>query len=246
MRHAPLQGAAEPQACSRGNTSGENFRGSGGPGVRGGYTGGMATEPAYLTPYHEAARVHGAGFDATLWANRNTQRIRFEVLAAMGDLAGRRVLDAGCSRGDLAAYLVEQGIDYARYVGLDAVPQVIDFATQRQLPRADFHLGDFVRQPRLLAQGDPQVIVFCGSLNTMRLDTAMAVLEAGWEATAQTLIFNFLSDRAAAEAPKQTGPAHRLNTLVLLDWALQRSDRVAFRQDYLPNGHDATIRLEKR
>lgn len=214
-----------------------------------GYHGSMSHDASYLTAYREAARAHGTAFDATLWASEQTQRLRFHVFAEMCDLRGKRILDAGCSRGDFAAWMVEHGIDYGAFIGVDAVCEMIDFAQTRNLPHAAFYCGDFVTHPELLtsggASGGPQVVVFSGSLNTMKLDTALGVLEAGWRAASHTLLFNFLSDRAAPEAPKQTGPAYRLNTMVLLDWALSLSDRVAFRQDYFPHGHDATIRMDK-
>lgn len=206
----------------------------------------MGSDPSYLTAYREAAREHGSEFAATLWASEATQQLRFKVFSEVCYLPGKRILDAGCSRGDFAAYMARREIDYERFIGVDAVCEVIDYAQTRNLPRADFYCGDFVARPRLLTTGQPQVVVFSGSLNTMALDTALGVLEAGWGAASQTLLFNFLSDRATDKAPKQTGPAHRLNTMVLLDWALGQSDRVAFRQDYFPHGHDATIRMDKR
>lgn len=206
----------------------------------------MSSDASYLSPYVEATRAHGTGFDATLWASEKSQRVRFKVFAEMCDLPGKRILDAGCSRGDFAAWMGEHHVDYAQFIGVDAVCEMIDYAQTRNLPRSRFFCGDFVTHPDLLREGDPQVVVFSGSLNTMKLDTALAVLEAGWQAAGRTLMFNFLSDRAAPQAPRQTGPAYRLNTMVLLDWALQLSDHVAFRQDYFAHGHDATIRMDKR
>lgn len=205
----------------------------------------MSGDPSYLSAYREAVHQHGCEFESTLWANEKTQRVRFDVFARMCPLAGRRILDAGCSRGDLAAYLIEKKIEYQRFIGLDAVGELIQFAQNRKLPRSEFHCGDFVTHPKLLTTGDPQVIIFSGSLNTMKLDTVMDVLDAAWQATRETLMFNFLSDCATEHAPRQTGPAYRLSTMVLLEWALDQSDHVAFRQDYFPHGHDATIRMDK-
>ena len=64
-------------------------------------------------------------------------------------------------------------------------------------------------------------------------------------ATGETLVFNFLSDRASQEAPQQTDPARRLPTLKLFDWALQQTPSVRLRQDYFRFGHDATIVMRK-
>jgi len=199
----------------------------------------------YLDPYHDAAQKHGSDFDVTLWASERTQRLRFKVFAEMVYLQGKRILDAGCSRGDFASYLLEHQIGYDRFIGVDGVPQVIDFANTRNLPRATFHAGDFVRDPKLLSIGQPQVIAISGTLNTMDLPTVLGLLDAAWDAAAQTLIFNFLPDTAGPGAPPQQDPAHRLPTMRLIDWALKKTWDVRYRQDYMPHGHDATIAMGK-
>jgi SAM-dependent methyltransferase len=161
-------------------------------------------------------------------------------------MTGRRVLDAGCSRGDLAAYLAERGIAYASYVGVDALPEVVAFAQSRGLPRCGFHCGDVLRDPALLALGQPEVICFSGTLNTMKSDAQVyRVLEAAWAATGRALLFNFLSDRAGAKAAPQHGDVRRFDTMRLLDWAFRHASQVAFRQDYFRHGHDATILMRK-
>ncbi|MGB0769096.1 MAG: class I SAM-dependent methyltransferase, partial [Phycisphaeraceae bacterium] len=161
----------------------------------------------YLEPYRDAHGDHGSDFRVTLWANERSQRLRFKVMTQMVFMPGKRVLDAGCSRGDFAAYLCEKDVAYASFVGVDAVEPVIDFAQSRGLPRASFVAGDFVADPSLLSVGSPQVVAISGSLNTMDDDTVMSLLDRAWRATSETLIFNFLSDRASADAPAQTDPA---------------------------------------
>ena len=200
---------------------------------------------AYLQPYREAQKSYGESFDVTLWASPESQRLRFAVMTRMADLAGKRVLDAGCSRGDFAAYLLEHGIEYRHFTGLDGLESVIDFATGRGLARSRFVTGDFVHDRSLLATDRPDVVTISGSLNTMDPATATQVLASAWSACGEALIFNFLSDRAGAKAPPQTDPAHRLPTLALFDWALQQTPLVRFGQDYFPHGHDATIAMFK-
>jgi SAM-dependent methyltransferase len=200
---------------------------------------------AYLNPYRQAQERLGADLGVTLWANQRSQQRRFAVIARMAMLQGRRILDAGCSRGDFAAYLNDSDIAYAHYVGIDGLDRVIQFAQERKLPNAEFHFGDFVQTPGLLSLGDPQVICLSGTLNTMQDYVVMHVLENAWEATSETLVFNFLSDRCAAAAPQQPGPARRLNTLNLIDWAFKKTWAVQFRHDYFKDGHDATILMRK-
>ncbi|MEM9420665.1 MAG: methyltransferase domain-containing protein, partial [Planctomycetota bacterium] len=132
---------------------------------------------AYLQPYLDAQRTHGTDFDVTLWARPETQRRRFDVFCQMLYLEGKTVLDAGCSRGDFAAYMLERGITYGTFIGVDGVPEVIEFANGRGLPNSRFLAGDFVKTPSLLATDSPQIVTISGSLNTMDAETAIRVLE---------------------------------------------------------------------
>lgn len=60
------------------------------------------------------------------------------------DLAGARVLDAGCGPGQMTTELVARGADV---VGVDISPQLIEIARQRVAsPRASFHTGDMLSE----------------------------------------------------------------------------------------------------
>ena len=199
----------------------------------------------YLSPYREAHDDHGSDFKVTLWANERSQRLRFRVMTEMVFMLGKRVLDAGCSRGDFAAYMLEKDVAYKSFVGVDAVEPVIAFASSRGLDRSRFVAGDFVSDPSFLSTDRPQIIAISGTLNTMDDATAIGLLDQAWAATSEALVFNFLSDRASVEAPQQTDPARRLPTLTLMDWALTQTPSVRMRQDYFRYGHDATIVMRK-
>lgn len=199
----------------------------------------------YLSPYQQAHKDHGSDFGVTLWASERSQRLRFRVMSEMVFLLGKRVLDAGCSRGDFAAYLLEKEVGYESFVGVDGVEPVIEFASGRGLARSRFVTGDFVEDASYLSIDRPQVIAISGTLNTMDDDTAIALLSNAWQATSETLVFNFLSDTASDEAPTQTAPARRLPTLKLLAWAMGQTPSVRMRQDYFRYGHDATIVMRK-
>lgn len=199
----------------------------------------------YLDPYRASAHLHGHAFEVTLWANPDTQALRFQVFTQLYSFAGRRLLDAGCSRGDLAAYLIDQHISFDRYVGVDGVDDVIAFAIARELSNCEFHSGDFLADPALLAIGQPEVVCISGTLNTMTDDQAMAVLRSAWQATSDALLFNFLSDQAKLTRQEAPGPARRLDTIRILRWALSQTGSVIFRQDYFKEGHDATILMRK-
>lgn len=199
----------------------------------------------YLDPYRKSHAVHGAAFEVTLWASPRTQRLRFDVFRTLVNFDNKVVLDAGCSRGDFAAYLLEQEVPFARFIGIDALAEVVDFANTRGLPRSEFHCGDFLNCPELLARCKPDVVCISGSLNTMPQDLACIALDAAWAAAGEALVFNFLSDRCGPAAPAQGDYTHRFDTLELLAWAMSKTPAVAFRQDYFPAGHDATIAMAR-
>jgi SAM-dependent methyltransferase len=203
------------------------------------------TSDRYLEPYRKSQAKVGSDFEVTLWASPQSQRRRFQVFREMCMLDGKRVLDAGCSRGDLAEYLVEAGVNYEHYIGIDGLPEVIEFARARGLPRSEFHAGDFVREPRLLSIGRPDVVCISGTLNTMTDEQVFTVLEGAWQAAGQVLMFNFLSDLCSDEAPVQDDFARRLSATQLLRWATARTWCVVFRQDYFRAGHDATIMMRR-
>lgn len=206
--------------------------------------------PAYLAPYLEAIASHGASFEATGWKNRDMQLARFDVMIDMTDFTGRVILDAGSGQGGLAEHLTDRGIEYGRYIGLDAMAAMVEQSRAKRLPEAEFHTSDFAgesdsfeRFTRPAGGSGVDLIVFSGSLNTMNEDAAVAVLERAWAAATEGVLFNFLSDRATPKLlAKDPAPAHRFRTIRLLEWALSRTPAVQFRQDYFA-GHDGTIAM---
>lgn len=204
----------------------------------------------YLDPYRASLALHGPSFKAMLWYNRKSQRRRFEIFTQMVYFGGKRVLDAGCGRGDLPAYLLKHRLHFDHYVGLDALAPMIDHARGRELPNCEFVVGDFVHQPELLSTGQPQIICISGSLNTMTDDHIAATLSAAWSGASEVLLFNFLPVRISdtpTPGPGTPGssPARRLDAPSLLDWARSQTTQLAYRQDYFPNAHDATILMLK-
>lgn len=216
----------------------------------------------YLQPYRDAIKRFGAGFQATLWASPEGQRTRFDVMidligsdahgAACGAASSelRRlddsiVLDVGCGTGDFAQRLIERNVAFRRYIGVDAVHQMIDAARARRFDRCEFHSGDVLATPDLLTSGTPDFICISGTLNTMDEDTARRLVQAAFDSAAQGVAFNFLSNRPDEQwHDKDLGPARRFDTIRWLDWALHLTARVRFAQDYL-DGHDATIVMRR-
>lgn len=208
----------------------------------------MTIPPAsdYLEPYRKAIKRHGAGFEATLWRSPEAQLLRFEVMIELVRLTDCTILDIGCGDGEMAAHLSEREVCYRRFIGIDAVAEMIKHARQRDLPRAEFHALDVLNHLDGLGDYGADYACFSGTLNTMEEPTARALVEAAYHASAQGVIFNFLSNRATSEwMEKDLYPARRFDTAAWVDWALSLSPCVSFTQDYL-DGHDATIVIHHR
>ncbi|MGO4120167.1 class I SAM-dependent methyltransferase [Arthrobacter sp. YAF16] len=64
------------------------------------------------------------------------------MLGLAGEVAGRRILDAGCGSGPLSAALSAKG---AVVTGFDSSPAMLELARQRLGESADLHLADLSR-----------------------------------------------------------------------------------------------------
>jgi len=213
-----------------------------------------AEGPSYLKPYAAAAKVHGSGFGTLLWQSADGQAARFEVIAEMLQPTTRVFADLGCGRADLLRYLVDSGRTPRGYVGVDGIPEMSAAAQayirDQAIAHAECIRADFVADAgvfdRLVTEHRVQAFVFSGSLNTLVQRDALALLDKAWHALPAegVLVFNFLSNRIPGGDTGATGPAHRFDTLAVLDWSLERSPLVRFRHDYL-GGHDATISIRR-
>lgn len=74
-----------------------------------------------------------------IYSNQYRWRRWAEAYVDLGDISGRLVLDLGCGIGDQAQDLSGRG---AHVLGIDANPDVIDYANQRGIPRARFLCDD--------------------------------------------------------------------------------------------------------
>jgi SAM-dependent methyltransferase len=161
-------------------------------------------QPPYLVPYVRAAQQHGSDFPSLLWASPHTQAARFDAIQRLADLQGKSVLDVGCGRADLLAFLLARGVRPADYIGIEAVDELAAAAERRCAaagrPPARIIRADFVREPLRLFVG-ADVVVISGSLNTVEDGPFYTTIRRAFEAAAETLVVNFLcsSDLAGAE-----------------------------------------------
>lgn len=94
------------------------------------------TEQARANDYDGFAEDYAAENDNNLM---NARYERPAMLALAGDVAGRRILDAGCGAGPLAAALRDRG---AHVTGVDASAGMLALARRRLGGDADLRLAD--------------------------------------------------------------------------------------------------------
>lgn len=202
--------------------------------------------PDYLAPYADAVKAHGASFEATLWASKPKQIGRFEVMTEMVDFTGRVVVDAGCGLGDFASFCEERAIAYGRYIGLEAMADMVKAAERRGLAEARFVESDFAADAgvfeRLAKSDKADLVVFSGSLNTFEPEHAFEVVKRAFAAAREGVVFNFLSAKNHEREAIDPSPAKRFEPAQMLEWSLGLTPRVRFRQDYF-DGHDGTIAM---
>ncbi|ANH39808.1 Malonyl-[acyl-carrier protein] O-methyltransferase [Nocardioides dokdonensis FR1436] len=86
--------------------------------------------------YDSFARAYAAANESNLF---NAYYARPEMLRLAGDVAGRRILDAGCGSGPLAAALRDRG---AVVTAFDASAAMVELAREKLGPDADLCVAD--------------------------------------------------------------------------------------------------------
>lgn len=118
--------------------------------------------------HKEQIKIYGEGTAESLgWENQEGQLQRFEVLAEIGNLNNRSVLDAGCGYGDLRNFLHHK-YPLVRYFGVEQMPELLNIAAERysSLPETLFFQGDFTVAELPVTD----YILLSGSLNYLNAD----------------------------------------------------------------------------
>lgn len=149
--------------------------------------------------------VFGEGSVESLgWRNADSQHLRFDIMAHACDFEGTSVLDVGCGRGDLKAFL-DARVDHFSYLGLEHMPAFIEEARRRYAghPRTDFVKCDFSAVD--LPPADH--VVASGALGYRCPDPAfhLTMIRRMFDAARRALVFNVLDASAFPEHPLLTG-----------------------------------------
>ena len=150
-------------------------------------------ERATLLQYHRhrIAEYGGDAVQALGWRHADSQRLRFEAIAAAADFSHGSVLDVCCGTGDLLPFLRGRFQDFD-YLGIDQMPEFIATARQRHgdVPRAQFEIGSCFRMDLPLADH----VVASGALGYRSADPGFVfdAIRRLHAAARHTLVFNVL------------------------------------------------------
>ena len=145
--------------------------------------------------YERRLQEHGPTARGMDWKDEASQRLRFEVLCDVCDLAGKAVHEIGAGAGHLLDYLRERGIDTS-YSGSDLSGEMVEVA-RRLHPGVPFEQGD-------ATSGDGRHdVLLCSGLFHVKLDGD----DAEWETFVRSAVrrmyercrvaiaFNLMSDQ---------------------------------------------------
>jgi SAM-dependent methyltransferase len=164
------------------------------------------------------------------WKDEASQRLRFEVLTGVADLAGRTVLEIGAGAGHLRDFLRERGVA-AAYAGIDLSAEMVA-AARRRHPDVPFEQRDILADPP-----PPADVVLCSGLFHVKLDHGEgewrafveAMLRRMFETCRVALAFNLMSDQVDFRSPS----LFYANPGEILDFCRRELGRfVALRHDY--------------
>jgi SAM-dependent methyltransferase len=196
-----------------------------------------ADDEANRSFFDDRAHRYGIDFRASDWASRDSQHLRFAVLAAVDNLEGRRILDVGCGSGEFLSWLRARRVD-VDYTGIDIASVMIAQARER-FAEATFVEGSVLDLAAFFAA--PFDHVFASGLFTRRRTEARNfvanAVSAMFSLCRLSTSFNCLS----TWAPRQESAEFHLDPTDALAIAHLMTPRVTLRHDY--HRADLTIHL---
>ena len=190
--------------------------------------------------YDALVARHGLSHKALDWGSRDSQELRFSVLAAIADLRGRSVLDVGCGLADFCEFLRARGIE-VDYTGVDLSPAMVAKAAER-FPGVRLVAGNIL-ECELPAQGYDYVLasgIFTFLRGAEAEATAWRLIERLHGLARRACGFNSLSTWARERDPGE----FQLDPAATLARCRELGEGVVLRHDYL--AHDFTVYLYKR
>lgn len=176
---------------------------------------------------------HSGGPEACDWGTSGTQATRFEVLARVMPLRGKRVLDVGCGLADFADYLSARHGPVA-YDGVDIAPRMIEEARRRH-PALSLRVLDILQED----PGGPYDLVTANGIFYLLGDDPepymRRLIARMWELASGAIAFTSLSAWAGRRDPGE----FYADPLATVAFCRTLTPRVVLRHDYLP--HDFAV-----
>ena len=176
---------------------------------------------------------HFGGLRACDWGTRQTQEIRFEILAQVLPLRGKRVLDVGCGLADFADYLAARH-GRLTYEGVDIAPPMIEEARRRH-PGLSLRVLDILRED----PGGPYDLVTANGIFYLLGEDPephmQRLIARMWQLTRSAVAFTSLSTWGSRCDPGE----FYADPLATADFCRTLTPWVVLRHDYLP--HDFAI-----
>lgn len=190
--------------------------------------------------YQRLFDEHGQSHKTLNWGSREGQHLRFRILAGIGQLEGKRILDVGCGLGDFAGWLAQNNIR-ADYTGLDLTPELVEQA-RKNYPGLKFVQGSILDES-LLADQKFDFVFASGIFYTYSMGGdawLRAAVSRMWRLCNEGVAFNSLS----AWAENHDADEYYADPPSTLEYCRTLTPWVAIRHDYHPR--DFTIYLSRR
>lgn len=113
----------------------------------------MTDPPIALDAYETLADAYAAAIDTK---PHNAYYERPATLSLLPEVAGKRVLDAGCGPGAYAEWLLDRG---AHVQAIDASPRMVEHTRRRTRGRAEVRVADLAEPLDFLADGSIDVVL---------------------------------------------------------------------------------------
>ncbi|MFC1517739.1 class I SAM-dependent methyltransferase [Candidatus Margulisiibacteriota bacterium] len=182
--------------------------------------------------------VHGKNSPSAVhWNSKETQLIRFYVLAMIDVLSEHSVLDLGCGVGDMYKFFKDEDIN-VHYTGWDITPEMIQAATKKY-PEAEFDVKNILMEKTLPFY---DYVLASGTMNIKisgHEEWLFAMVRKMFEIANMGVGFNLLNKQGNAD--NRTFFATEPEKIEAL--CKKITSNVVLRQDYLPN--DFTIYMYK-
>lgn len=189
--------------------------------------------------YNSRYEQLGADIKSVGWKDKDSQRLRFDVLFRGIDIKGKTILDVGCGLGDLIPYLENRYGPEFDYIGIDISENLLKEASRiHKCKNRKFILGDIfsINLPHV----DISVLSGALSFKFPRVEEyAQETLDEMFLLSNEVASINFLTKYVDYELEKN----QHYQPEMLLAWAMQLSKKTILFHDYPL--HEFTIQIYK-